>query len=71
MKVKCKAKDCFYNKNNICLKEEIEIEKVSAYDNSAECIDYYVEKSNPVKCWCCNNINVTKGTKCKNCGEIV
>lgn len=41
MEIKCLVKDCKYNINNTCNKEEIEICKVSAYDeNSAECIDY-------------------------------
>lgn len=49
MKVNCKAVDCFYNIKNICVKDEIEIDKVNAYDNnSAECLDYYVEKDTQV-----------------------
>lgn len=41
MLVKCNAKDCRYNNVGICRKDEIEIDKISAYDdNSAECVDY-------------------------------
>jgi hypothetical protein len=41
MVVRCNAKDCRYNSVGICTKDEIEIDKVSAYDtNAAECIDY-------------------------------
>ena len=71
LKVKCKANDCFYNVNGICVKDEINIEKVNAYDdNCAECVDYYI-KPQKLKCWCCQNENVVKGQKCNNCGEIV
>ena len=41
MIVKCHIEDCVYNLKNTCNKEEIEIMKVSAYDeDSAECLDY-------------------------------
>ncbi|WP_300384708.1 DUF1540 domain-containing protein [Clostridium sp.] len=41
MIVKCYVKDCIYNSENTCSKEEIEIMKVSAYDlDSAECMEY-------------------------------
>lgn len=41
MIVKCYAKDCIYNSENICTKDEIEVCTISTYDNySAECLDY-------------------------------
>lgn len=44
MIVKCFAKDCIYNTENVCTKDEIEVCTVSAYDNnSAECMDYEKE----------------------------
>lgn len=45
MIVKCFSKDCIYNSENICTKDEIEVRKVSAYDaNSSECMDYEKEE---------------------------
>lgn len=45
MIVKCKAEDCIDNKNGICTREKIEIDKTNAYDdNCAECQNYYKEK---------------------------
>ncbi len=44
MLVKCYVEDCKYNNENRCNKEEIEIMKISAYDDdSAECLDYEQE----------------------------
>lgn len=41
MNVKCHAIDCLYNIKKSCSKEEIEIMKLSAYDeDSAECLNY-------------------------------
>ncbi len=41
MIIKCHVEDCKYNYKNTCTKGEIEIMKISAYDdNSAECLDY-------------------------------
>lgn len=41
MEVKCDVKDCRYNKTNKCTRNEIEVMKISAYDeDSAECLNY-------------------------------
>lgn len=39
--VKCSMKKCKFNKNNICSKDEIEIDKITTYDeDNTECMDY-------------------------------
>lgn len=41
MVVKCSMKDCKFNKNNMCIKDEIEIWKITTYDeDNPECMDY-------------------------------
>lgn len=46
MIIKCHAKDCAFNNDGTCSKDEIEIAKISSYDdNSAECVDYEKEYS--------------------------
>lgn len=41
MIVKCFMKECKFNKEDICTKEEIEIFKITTYEeDSPECMDY-------------------------------
>lgn len=59
MIVKCYAKDCIYNTENICTKDEIEVCTISVYDNYfAECLDYEERNDKKMKCGlleCCFN----------------
>lgn len=56
----CVTINCIWN--NKCkelIKENVKLRKEVSY------------WKNPAKCWCCNNTNVHRGEKCKNCGEMV
>lgn len=54
------------------LLSESEVENYRVCRSIEHLNDYSIEDE-PVeaKCWCCQNTNVTKGAKCRNCGEIV